>query len=360
MLHKSVGLFINSDTVSYHLSNLDYKVFTKCKDYRSVDEFINSQHNVKLAVLQMPFPFEDSFQFIINKLKLVCQKIIILSTELHPPIVDFLKLNDDEKIVYYICGLLNFELKKSVVYPFMDWFETSSFFYRKWLPEILTRLKPFEVKNQSFDILLGCKKLHRDVIYKYTKERPGIGVVTYFNNMDTTFSMDPEHWIMESQGLRLQQPINWTVDQVQYYGHPISLSQILPIAVYNQTAYSVVAETCWQDEFAFFTEKTSKPIIARRLFVMFAGKGYLRNLRKLGFKTFDSIIDETYDDETDALIRWRKAWEQMVWLDQQPQKTILENIKPIVEHNFNVMMTDYWSNSFRQQLDLDFGYTIDD
>jgi hypothetical protein len=124
--------------------------------------------------------------------------------------------------------------------------------------------------------------------------------------------------------------------------------------VYNQTAYSVVAETCWQNDFAFFTEKTVKPIIAKRLFVVFAGREYLANLRRLGFKTFSDIIDESYDDELDDLVRWAKAWQQVKWLSEQPQEAILEQIRPVVEHNARVMLTTDWYDQFRSQFEQDF------
>ena len=154
--------------------------------------------------------------------------------------------------------------------------------------------------------------------------------------------------------MRVDRPIEWTVQPVQYYGHPISVSQIIPFTIYNQTAYTVIAETCWQNHFSFYTEKTAKPIIARRLFVMFAGRGYLANLRRLGFQTFDSVIDESYDLETDDYVRWRQAWAQVQWLKSQPQARILEQIRPIVEHNFGVMMNTNWYQTFNSQLEQDF------
>jgi hypothetical protein len=91
---------------------------------------------------------------------------------------------------------------------------------------------------------------------------------------------------------------------------------------------------------------------------MFAGRNYLANLRKLGFQTFDGIIDESYDQETDALIRWRHAWEQMQWLAAQPQEQILEQIRPIVEHNFTHIMTTNWAEQFRQEFEQDLVRTI--
>jgi hypothetical protein len=119
-----------------------------------------------------------------------------------------------------------------------------------------------------------------------------------------------------------------------------------------------VAETCWQNHFSFFTEKTVKPIIARRLFVVFAGQGHLQNLRTMGFQTFNTIIDESYDDEEDDLVRWQRAWDQVEWLKSQPQEEILERIRPIVEHNFAVMMTTDWYYVFRDQLEQDFARIV--
>jgi hypothetical protein len=79
----------------------------------------------------------------------------------------------------------------------------------------------------------------------------------------------------------------------------MSLSQVIPLSIYNQTAYSVVAETNYDNNYIFNTEKIVKPILARRLFLVVSGQHYLRNLRSLGFKTFDGIIDETYDTIAD-------------------------------------------------------------
>jgi hypothetical protein len=245
-------------------------------------------------------------------------------------------------------------MNNAKVYPFMDWFETSTYFYRHYLPELLSRLRPFEPKYRAFDILLGRKKQHRDYVYDCIRRDPAVGIYTYFNDEATNFSQDPNQWRWELTGMVMNNVPAWTIDHVNYYGHDMSISQIIPMNVYNQTAYSVIAETCWQDDFAFFTEKTAKPIMSRRLFVMFAGAGYLANLRKLGFKTFGDVIDESYDTETDALVRWQQAWDQVKWLSEQPQEEILERIRPTVEHNARVMLTTDWYDLFLSQFEQDF------
>ena len=75
---------------------------------------------------------------------------------------------------------------------------------------------------------------------------------------------------------------------------------------------------------------------------MLGGQYQLRNLKQLGFQSFDSVIDESYDAIEDNNTRFRHAMEQVKYLCEQPQQEILDKIKPIVDHNFNVMMSTDW------------------
>lgn len=113
----------------------------------------------------------------------------------------------------------------------------------------------------------------------------------------------------------------------------------------------MVAETNWASYYTFFTEKTVKPIIGRRLFVMVGGKGYLQTLRDMGFQTFDGIIDESYDDMDDDLERFDAIGEQIAWLCKQDQNEIMTQIRPIVEHNYNHLMTRDWYAEFSTQFE---------
>ena len=100
------------------------------------------------------------------------------------------------------------------------------------------------------------------------------------------------------------------------------MSRVIPISVFNQTAYSIVAETDFDNTLSMFTEKIAKPMIARRLFVVFSGYQYLHNLRKQGYRTFDGIIDEGYDQIRDDQTRLNAAFEQVLWLCEQDQQQI--------------------------------------
>jgi hypothetical protein len=125
---------------------------------------------------------------------------------------------------------------------------------------------------------------------------------------------------------------------------------VIPFSIYNQTAYTVVAETNYDNHYSFYTEKIVKPILAERLFIVFSGQYYLRNLRKLGFKTFDGIIDETYDSIADNDQRFSSACEQMEYLFNQSQEEVLAKIRSVTEHNKQVMLETDWYGNFSKEL----------
>lgn len=64
---------------------------------------------------------------------------------------------------------------------------------------------------------------------------------------------------------------------------------------YNKIKIDLVFETWWQGQTFMPTEKTARPILTGTPFIVFGPKNYLKNLRRLGFKTFDGLIDESYD-----------------------------------------------------------------
>ena len=354
MSYRNIGIYRDSETIRYHLDHFTHHTPNEWAVYDDLGHFLNSDNPVNLAFLHLPFPFTLDTQAKLDQLREKCDHVFAVGSELHNVTCDFIKRNDYANITYYICGQLNFDLEHASIGHYYDWFDTSRYFYKTYLPEILTRIKHSEPKSAGFDILLGRKKLHRDQVYKFVKNNLRIEeyVMTYFNEYQISFDTGHDQWRWEEPGLRFIDTPKWTVDRVEYFGHRMSLSQIIPIGIYNQTNYSVIAETNYNKDYSFYTEKTSKPIIARRLFVMFGGQYYLRNLRKLGFKTFDNVIDESYDEIDNDIIRWAEACKQIQYLCQQDPAEILKKIQPIVDHNFNVMMTTDWHLDFVKDLEL--------
>jgi hypothetical protein len=64
---------------------------------------------------------------------------------------------------------------------------------------------------------------------------------------------------------------------------------------YTDTWFSLVTETIFDYPHSFRTEKIYKPILMAHPFVVAANQGYLKDLRTAGFRTFHTLIDESYD-----------------------------------------------------------------
>ena len=65
---------------------------------------------------------------------------------------------------------------------------------------------------------------------------------------------------------------------------------------YYRSKVDIITETILDGDALHITEKTFKAIYLGLPFVISASKGHLKSLRDMGFKTFNSVINEDYDD----------------------------------------------------------------
>lgn len=286
--------------------------------------------NLSLAVYHIPFPWDFNFQDKINQALDCYETIIILCSELHKHSAEFITNNTHPKLHYFVCG----SVADRDQFSWMDWFITTVDAYKNSPVE----LTPYTSKPKYFDALLGWAKPHRQIIYDRFKNDDRI-ILSYLR--DRSKSLIDSGWL-PANNCTVPEQVKNTITKINYQGNLVSLSQIIPDNVYNQSAYSIVAETNYANNYNFYTEKIAKPILAERLFVVFSGRNYLSGLRRLGFKTFDGIIDEKYDSIEDPIKRFNHALTQVEWLMNQPQEDILSKIKSITEYNKNLMLTRDW------------------
>ena len=271
--------------------------------------------------------------------------------EFHGHFVNFLKKNDNEFLHVIMCGSFNFEFEKIKVFKNNFWLFYLKEFYKN-KSYLLKQVNYTSTKPKYFDVLLGTMFTRENRIFiKNFLERNNLTdkvVLKYFSrnyniNLLEKQKTHTEFDIgVENFDINQLKDKDYTARYVEYEGEQIGISNIIPIDIYNQTAYSIVTESLYENTFNFFTEKSFKPILTKRLFVHFSGQHHLKNLKKIyGFKTFDGIIDESYDEIEDQNERWNKAAEQVLFLISQPQEKILQQIQPIVEYNFNHLMNNF-------------------
>lgn len=279
----------------------------------------------------------------IQKLSTQTKKLLVNLSEPTPGnrnmrFTDFVDSVDCNNVYLFSDVLFNYT-PKSNIENIVSWFIGTNNFYatESWAKHRISQLQNvtqhdnlFLQRPMIFDCLLGEQRLHRDIIqtcYEKSQYRNKI-LFSYY-----------KHDI--AQGL-------WDQDIDQFQGSTVSRYAVLPLNIYNQTYYSVVAESTTENSYSQFTEKVAKPFIAGRPFVAFAGQNYLFNLRRLGFKTFSSVVDERYDSVFNLRQRMQAAWYQVEWLCTQDPKHVYGELDGVLQHNREHFLNTDWHRAIRK------------
>ena len=115
----------------------------------------------------------------------------------------------------------------------------------------------------------------------------------------------------------------------------------------------VSLETVFDYPYPFITEKTFRPILMKRPFVVVGAAGCIEQVQKLGFKTFNDFWDERYDsiiDPTDRLNAVTKIVESICSLSIDQLKEMCFNMQAILDYNFDFYVNRYAGTDLEQQL----------
>ena len=342
----------------YHVVNHWIKRLELQESYEicnNLEEFIASNASVKIAFTKgRTFDYDnpmihdnDLFANYINKLSSNSHLVFSFDTEIHDYYWEIYDKCGSSNVYWVKPGFINDNNYSKNIIPWMYFFETGARWYNFDLTHKLSELEINYNKPLLFDALLGRPRAHRRFVYdkilqnnlqescilSYQKSDAGNDFQYFWQNFVFEDNLD------ENVKVKLQ----GTQEYVTYENIEIALSAIIPIKIYNDAAYSIIEETNCNNNYSFYTEKTSKPFIAKRIFVMFSGWKMLENLRKLGFKTFDSIIDESYDSIENNEERWTAAFEQVLKLSNMDQHIAYSSVNDVIEYNHNHIMNTDWT-----------------
>ena len=115
--------------------------------------------------------------------------------------------------------------------------------------------------------------------------------------------------------------------------------EILPY--YNSIFMDVVCETWHEGQCFLPNEKTGRPIIARTPFIAYAGKDFLKNLRKIGFMTFDRWWSEEYDnhDGVQRIQHMLGEIKKISGYSVDRLQEIHQEMLPTLQHNYELIKT---------------------
>jgi len=243
-------------------------------------------------------------------------------------------------------------------------------FYPHYLFQVLDR-NEFKESNHYiekpflFDALLGSPRAHRSYVMKRFQENADLlsqSVVTYKDVFRTANinAIEFKQACAELSWLRQQHTLDAISTDEIWYPYVSAGYQLIekydillqpdeehtffmiPWKIYANTWYSILTETNNGNRNGVsLTEKIGKAFFAKRIFILFGAAGSLTLLKKLGFRTFDSVIDETYDTVQDHMLRWEMAFDQVKKLAKLDPRKIYDQTEEIREHNFNRLREYY-------------------
>lgn len=310
------------------------------------------------VLLKLPFRIDGEYKNIVNLAEDAILKgsdVYVIGTEVHTSAVSWIIKKNEQRLIngkspicIYLSGFID-GIDSQYQTPYMSWFQQTADVYKKALPlvkldEMIQGEKPY-----VFNALLGIIREHRQILHKILASENGITTMMLEENIDlSSFKDQPSSFIWEGDYNQLKSK-TFTVHQIRFHGHYVSISKIIPTEVYAKSRWCVVAETNFESGHVFLTEKTAKPIIAKKPFVIAGNPGTLKFLRSLGFKTFSPWIDESYDTEQDFITRTEMVGNEILKLCKKSNfelDAIDREIEHIVEHNRNHLYSRDWTEVF--------------
>lgn len=205
--------------------------------------------------------------------------------------------------------------------------------------DLLERLEPIDnSRPHHWDFLFGQHKTLKDQLYAMLMDH-----AVCDKTLHTYFGRDPSKGIW-SNGYVPRIHTAETVDgNENAFVNPVRHSDLIDVGIYNQTYYSAVIETVIHNDFAMFSEKEAKPIMAQRPFVILGARNQLKAFRSLGFRTFSPIIDESYDEIEDVRERFLCMLDAMHKLNSLDPVQVYGALRSVLEHNKRHFLNHAWT-----------------
>jgi hypothetical protein len=133
------------------------------------------------------------------------------------------------------------------------------------------------------------------------------------------------------------------------------------ISDYTGTEIEIVLETLFDDTRLHLTEKSLRPIACGQPFIIAATHGSLQYLRDYGFRTFDTVWDESYDLITDPATRLEAVVKTMKTISQWDAETKamkMQQAKEITDYNKKWFFNQDFFSSILNELDQNLAHAF--
>lgn len=307
----------------------------------SIDEIINlaktdsMPHDIRLSPSEIEIFCEDP-----NRIH---KKSVLVTSEYSPTVLSYVNANF-KNLYYFFHG-----------FAALDWYRGHyALNYNKSI------VKQYNYDFITFNRIITNDRSYRIYFVSLLKEQGLLdhGQVS-FNVTDNLFddwqdeTADPNSKLSDDAKKHIEHNLTDTskivIDRPELPG---SASADIP----RDTAafWHIVTETVFYYDKLHLTEKIFKPIVSKQPFMLLASPGNLAYLKSYGFKTFDSVLDESYDLIQDNDARIEAVVHQLHWycnLTLEEKTDIIQQLAPIIDYNFHHFYGEFRHIITRELLD---------
>lgn len=210
--------------------------------------------------------------------------------------------------------------------------------------------KIFDKNFKLFGNFIGHSNLPRLKLASYLYSIKDVCLQTYHTKLTNDYykafiafddlMCSGENWRNIERALMLIKNSPIVLDEIQTY--PILNPTTFNITnVYPNFFIEIVNVTYFTGNTFYLDEKIWRPILMKTPFIVQGPQWFLKNLKRLGFKTFDNFWDEGYSEDpaniqADAIINNIEYLKSKSITELQ---NMYNSMQEILDHNFNVMMS---------------------
>ena len=109
---------------------------------------------------------------------------------------------------------------------------------------------------------------------------------------------------------------------------------------YTQILIDIVSESYVQGRTFYVTEKTLRPMLLKKPFIVMGPKCFLIHLRQMGFRTFGDFWNEDYNGYEPGL-RYQRILELIDDLAKRSHSELVDmykSMQDVLDHNYNMLV----------------------
>ena len=200
----------------------------------------------------------------------------------------------------------------------------------------------FWMRQKYRDVEITCDHSHKPYRYLYLNKQPRSHRLRLWSELNKKNLLDDSLTSFLGLGTPVRLNKDYELPNVDPENYPMyGMDQDIFTKPYSHSACSLVSETNDNNSDVFITEKLWKPILCQQFFIVHGNYLYLQRIREIGFKTFSSYFDESYDLEIDPGKRVEKIVSLVQSLDSFNWRDAYLSSKKLRQHNHDL----FWSDS---------------